>query len=365
MTQRLLAITLLVAVLVAGACAQTDEASALAAARSLSQAFTAVARRITPAVVNISSTRVERSRNVGMPGFMQRMFPELMVPDQMVTSLGSGVVLRPDGHIVTNYHVIEGAQEITVTLADGREFAATVVGQDPFTDLAVIHIAASGLAYAEFGDSDRLEVGEWVVAVGSPLGLPQTVTAGIVSAKGRKNIGLQGYEDFIQTDAAINPGNSGGALVDLEGRLVGINTAIASEGGGYDGVCFATPVTVVRPVVDALIRDGHIVRPWIGIRPRTLDRDLARRYRLDLTGGVFIEAMIRNSPAHQGGLRPGDVITGWQGQEVRSAADLARLIQATSIGSQVELAVVRGGQTYRAPLTIRQLPDTLVVSGVL
>lgn len=363
---RKLLTTILVAMTVAGALgAQSEDATALAAARSLSRAFTAVARKVTPAVVNISSTRVERSRTMGLPPFMQRMFPELMVPDQMVTSLGSGVIIRPDGFIVTNCHVIEGAEEITVRLADEREFAATVVGQDAFTDLAVIQIGASGLPYAEFGDSDRLEVGEWVVAVGSPLGLPQTVTAGIVSAKGRKNIGLQGYEDFIQTDAAINPGNSGGALVDLDGRLVGINTAIASEGGGYDGVCFATPVAVVRPVVDALIRDGRIVRPWIGIRPKTLDRELARRFGLGIANGVFVDAMFRNSPAHQAGLRPGDVITGWQGQEVRSAADLARLIQSTPIDSEVELTVIRNGQAYRARLTVRQLPDAVTVSGVL
>lgn len=363
--RKLLTTVIVTMAIAGGLSAQNDDASALAAARSLSRAFTAVARKITPAVVNISSTRVERSRTMVLPPFMQRMFPELMVPDQVVTSLGSGVIIRPDGFIVTNCHVIEGAAEVTVTLADEREFAATVVGQDPFTDLAVIRVNASGLPYAEFGDSDSLQVGEWVVAVGSPLGLPQTVTAGIVSAKGRKNIGLQGYEDFIQTDAAINPGNSGGALVDLDGRLVGINTAIASEGGGYDGVCFATPVAVVRPVVEALIREGRIVRPWVGIRPKTLDRDLARRYGLDLTGGVFIDAMIRNSPAHQAGLRPGDVITGWQGQEVKSAADLARLIQSTPIGSQVELVVIRGGQAYRAQLTIRQLPDAVTVSGVL
>jgi Do/DeqQ family serine protease len=355
----------LVAFLGTAAGAQVDDAAALAAARSLSQAFAAVARKITPAVVNISSTRVERGRDSGMPGFMRRMFPEMMLPDQTVISLGSGVILRPDGYIVTNCHVIEGAEEITVRLGDDREFAAEVVGQDPFTDLAVIRIGTTGLQYAECGDSDRLEVGEWVIAVGSPLGLAQTVTAGIVSAKGRKNIGLQGFEDFIQTDAAINRGNSGGALVDLDGRLVGINTAIASEGGGYDGVCFATPVAAVRPVVDALIRDGHIVRPWAGIQPKTVDHTLATRFGLGVEAGVFVSGLFGNSPAHQGGLRPGDVITKWQGQDVRSTADLSRLIQATAIGAQVELVVVRGGQSYRAPLTVRQLPAEVMTPGVL
>ena len=341
----------------------------LEAAKELGRAFASVAKKITPAVVNISSTRVERRTRMPISPLFRGLFPEFrdmfVEPPREIRSLGSGVIIRPEGYIVTNSHVIEGAQQITVKLADETEHEATIVGQDPFTDLAVIKIEGEDLPVAHFGDSDKLEVGEWVIAVGSPLGLAQTVTAGIVSAKGRKNIGIQGYEDFIQTDAAINPGNSGGALVNLDGKLIGINTAIASEGGGYDGICFATPSAIVWAVVDALIRDGQIRRPWIGIIPRNVDSGLAGRLGLPGRAGVLIYNMIRNSPAHLAKLAPGDAIVEWGDNDVKTRADLVDLVQATPIGQTVNLIIMRKGKRYRATVEVKERPQSVQVKGVL
>jgi len=239
------------------------------------------------------------------------------------------------------------------------------VGQDPFTDLAVIRVDASDLPVLAFADSSKLQVGEWVIAVGSPLGLAQTVTAGIVSATGRRDIGITDYEDFIQTDAAINPGNSGGALVNLDGELVGINTAIASEGGGYDGVCFAIPAAVVFPVTDALIRDGKIIRPYLGLTPKTLDRRTAQRLGLTDGGGVLVVNMIRNSPAHRAGLAPRDIILKWAGESVRGRTELVDKVQATAIGSEVVVVILRQGKQYRASVTIQERPANIRLKGVL
>ncbi len=360
---------------VAGAYAQQpavatgSAAAGLETAKALNHAFAAVARKVRPAVVNISSTRVEQGRRVAASPLFHNLFPDfgdmLVEPAREVRSLGSGVIIRPDGYIVTNCHVVQGAQQITVRLHDEAEYAATVVGQDAFTDLAVVRIEARSLTPAAFGDAGKLEVGEWVIAVGSPLGLAQTVTAGIVSATGRKNIGIQGFENFIQTDAAINPGNSGGALVNLDGELVGINTAIASEGGGYDGVCFATPTSTVWPVVEALIRDGRIRRPWIGVVPRNLEGREATRLGLTEAAGVQIQNMIRNGPAHLAKLSPGDVIVKWQDKPVKTRAELADLVQATPIGNQAELVIVRAGKYYRAPVTMAERPTGLGARGVL
>lgn len=339
---------------------------AIASARELSRAFIEVARKVTPAVVNISSTRVEAGRRIPMsPLFRQFFGDDLVEPPREVQSLGSGVIVRPDGYIVTNCHVIQGAQEIKVKLSDDREFDAHLVGQDPYTDLAVVRIDATGLPILPFGKSDDLQVGEWVIAVGSPLGLSGTVTAGIVSAKGRKNVGILDYEDFIQTDAAINPGNSGGALVNLDGQLVGINTAIASEGGGYDGVCFATPSAVVWPVVDALIRDGRIRRPWLGIIARDLDARLAQRLGCPDTSGALISNMVRNGPAHRAKLLPGDVVVMFGDRPVKSRADLQRLIQNSAVGTATTVTILRQGETLQLNVTVGERPSSVETKGIL
>jgi serine protease Do len=338
----------------------------IAAARQLGQAFAEVARKVTPAVVNISSTRVEGGRRIPMSPLFREFFgDDLVEPTREVQSLGSGVIVRPDGYIVTNCHVIQGAQEIKVKLSDEREFDARLVGQDPYTDLAVVRIDATGLPILPFGKSDELQVGEWVVAVGSPLGLSGTVTAGIVSAKGRKNVGILDDEDFIQTDAAINPGNSGGALVNLDGKLVGINTAIASEGGGYDGVCFATPSAVVWPVADALIRDGRIRRPWLGIIARDLDARLAQRLGCPDNSGALISNMVRNAPAHRGKLLPGDVVVMFGDSAVKSRADLQRLIRNTAVGTATTVTIYRQGEKQQVSITVGERPSSVETKGML
>ncbi len=344
------------------------QSPALLVAKSLSSAFAEVAAHVTPAVVNISSTRVEPGRRLPSSSLFRDFFPEfldMVEPPREVQSLGSGVILRPDGYIVTNCHVIQGAQENTVKLASEVEYPARLVGQDPFTDLAVIKIDATNLPTVSLGDSTRLRVGEWVIAVGSPLGLAQTVTQGIVSALGRRNIGITDYEDFIQTDAAINPGNSGGALVNLDGELVGINTAIASEGGGYDGVCFAIPSSVVKTVTDALIRDGKIQRPWIGLMSRELRKDQWERLGVAERSGVFVYNLVRNGPAHRAQLQPGDVLLKWGSEPLTGRAKLSELVQKTPIGTKVTVLLKRNGQRYTAEITIGERPANVQMKGLL
>jgi Do/DeqQ family serine protease len=341
------------------------QSKATAAARELSEAFAAAAAIIRPAVVNISTHRVEKGRRAAVPSIFGDLFGDMLVsPDREVASLGSGVIIRPDGYVVTNCHVVAGAEEITVSLADETEYQARLIGQDAYTDLAVVKIDATGLPVARFGDSETLKVGEWVIAIGSPLGLAQTVTAGIVSATGRSNVGIESYENFIQTDAAINPGNSGGALADLDGKLIGINTAIASEGGGYDGVCFATPSATVSPVVDALIKSGSIRRPWIGLIPKTVDRRALTRSGLDVSGAISVSGLVRGGPAHQAHLSGGDILTEWNGNTLRNTADLSRLVQSTAIGSVAKIKLYRQGQCYEASLTVGERPQSVRTMGV-
>jgi len=361
---RLVTLSILVVLLLAVSplLAQTKAA---VTARELSDAFAGAAAKVRPAVVNISSTRVEKGRRPAMPSLWQDMFGDmLMTPDREVASLGSGVIIRADGYVVTNCHVVAGAEEIVVTLGDKTEYEGKLVGQDAYTDLAVVKIDATNLPTTPFGDSETLRVGEWVIAVGSPLGLAQTVTAGIVSATGRSDVGIESYEDFIQTDAAINPGNSGGALADLEGKLVGINTAIASEGGGYDGVCFAIPAVTVWPVVEALIKHGSIRRPWIGVIPKTLDKRALAHLGLDVTGGVTVSALVRGGPAQRAGIANRDVLTAWNGTEVKTTTDLSRLIQTAAIGSVAKITLYRGQQCYTAPVTVGERPPTARTMGV-
>lgn len=347
--------------------APAPASAALQGLRALSSAFVEVSKRVTPAVVNISSTRVERPRSSQMPG-LRAFFPDLgdlfEQPAREVVSLGSGVIMRADGYIVTNWHVVQGAQEITVTLSDNRELEGRVVGQDAFTDVAVLKIAATGLPVAQFSDSDALQVGEWVLAIGSPMGFSQTVTSGIVSATRRRDVGISGVESFIQTDAAINPGNSGGALVNLDGKVVGINTAIVSEGGHYEGICFATPTSIVLPVVQALMRDGSIRRSYIGVVPRTVNRDLARRLSLSIQAGAVVTGILRNSPARQAGVQAGDVIVAWNDREVQNVADLAGLIQATTPGTGVKISVMRDGKRYSGQVVVGERPQDLQTRGV-
>ncbi|MGD9498551.1 MAG: S1C family serine protease [Armatimonadota bacterium] len=353
-------LALLVCALIAQAVSAqaVEEQQALASAEQVSRAFAIAARAVIPAVVNISTTTVVPGRvSPLLREFFGREFEELLRgPDREVHSLGSGCLISAQGHVITNAHVVQGAQQITVTLADEREFEARLVGMDPATDLAIIKIEGEGLPFVRWGDSSTLQVGEWVLAIGSPFGLSHTVTAGIVSATGRSETGIIGYEDLIQTDAAINPGNSGGPLVNLRGELVGINTAIASQSGGSVGVGFAVPSALARSVAHQLIESGRVVRGWIGIIPRELTDELIARYALTIRSGVFVEAVYRDHPAVRAGIAPGDVITMWGGEPVTSVAQLGRLVANTPPGSAVTVTWRRGNQQYSQAVTVAQQP---------
>jgi len=336
-----------------------EELQAIDTASSLSRAFAAAARVASPAVVNISTTTV-------VPGgsgpllreFFGRGFEDMLRRrSREVHSLGSGCLISAEGHIITNNHVVAGASEIAVMLADERELPARVLGADPATDLAIVKIEAEGLPWLRWGDSAELGVGEWVVAIGSPFGLARTVTSGIVSATGRTDIGIIGYEDLIQTDAAINPGNSGGALVDLRGELVGINTAIASKSGSNAGVGFAVPSNMARSVARQLIEEGHVIRGWIGVIPRELSPELIRRYVPGATHGVFVEAIYRRHPAATAGVQPGDVITHWAGEAISSVGQLGRSIADAEIGSEVQAALIRGREAITVTITVGEQPE--------
>ncbi|MFQ3573314.1 MAG: Do family serine endopeptidase, partial [Thermodesulfovibrionales bacterium] len=272
------------------------------------QALAEVASAVKPSVVNISSTKTIRTPGFQNPffndPFFRRFFGEefrfFERPREFRQSgLGSGVIVDKDGYILTNYHVIKGADEITVKLSDKREFKGKIIGSDPKTDIAVIKIQAERLPAIKWGDSDKLKVGEMVLAIGNPFGLNQTVTSGIISATGRANVGIADYEDFIQTDAAINPGNSGGALVNIKGELVGINTAIFSTSGGYMGIGFAIPSNMVKVVMDNLIKKGKVIRGWLGVSIQQITPELAKQFGLKDDKGVLVGDVIEDSPAEK------------------------------------------------------------------
>jgi Do/DeqQ family serine protease len=297
-----------------------------------------------PAVVNVYSERVVRVPSVQkVPPNLSPYFGDMWnsYRDRVERSLGSGVIYDDKGHIVTNYHVIAEATQINVQLRDGREAPAEVVGTDQDTDLAVLHIKLAHLPEIKMGRSDRLRVGDPVLAIGNPMGLGQTVTQGIISATGRGRLGVSTFESFIQTDAAINFGNSGGALVDDRGELIGINTAIIARNAGIEGIGFAIPVDLVRGVVDAILSKGRVIRGWIGIRPQSLKPEECRQFGFP-EGSVIVTAVYRSGPAASGGVQPGDVITQVNGQAVNGAEDLLSRIASQTPGQSVQLTIRRG-----------------------
>jgi serine protease Do len=331
---------------------RTGRPSAPAVAPAAFPDFSGVATRAVAGVVNISSLQEVRMPN---SPFASDPFFRYFFGDQneffgsrsrRSLSLGSGVVVSTDGYIVTNNHVIgDNVREVSAVLPDKREMHGTIVGTDPTTDIAVVRISATGLPVVPWGDSSKLKVGQWVLAIGSPFQLNQTVTLGIVSAVGRANVGVAEYEDFIQTDAAINPGNSGGALIDAQGNLVGINTAIYTESGGYQGVGFAVPSNLARRVVDELIKHGEVQRGSIGgLELATLTTQLADQYGLRDTRGALVLRMARASSAYEAGLRPGDVIVAFNGQTVDDTGRLLRLIADAKIGTTATIAISRDGR---------------------
>jgi serine protease Do len=321
--------------------------------------FTRVAGQAVRGVANISSVQVVRRQSSPLDDPFFRYFfgdaDDLFGSrDRRSLSLGSGVVVSADGYVVTNNHVVgENVREITVALGDKRELHGRVVGTDAATDIALLKLAVTGLPVVPWGDSDKLQVGEWVLAIGSPFQLSQTVTAGIVSATRRSNVGFAEYEDFIQTDAAINPGNSGGALVNSRGELIGINTGIFSQSGGYQGVGFAVPSNLVRHVVDDLRKYGAVRRGSIGaVAFDRLTPRLAEDLGVQNTEGAVVVRMLRNSQAYQAGIRPGDVIIAFNNQAIQDPSQLNRLLADAQVGRTATLRVVREGRTLdiRVPI---------------
>ena len=295
--------------------------------------YSAAAERAAPAVVSIVASKMARPNpHLNDPRF--RFFFGDREP-QAQTGLGSGVIVAPEGYLLTNHHVIEGADEIEVQLADGRSAAARVIGTDPETDLAVLKIELDALPVLAFGDLPSLRVGDVVLAIGNPFNVGQTVTSGIVSALGRNRLGLSTFENFIQTDAAINPGNSGGALVDVQGRLVGINTAIFSRTGGSLGIGFAIPADTAAQVLDSLVRDGQVRRGWLGVEQRDLTPEFAQNFQLPVNQGVLITGVLRDGPASRGGVKPGDVVLRVGDTAVASTNQLLAAVAALRPQSEV------------------------------
>jgi Do/DeqQ family serine protease len=302
-----------------------------------------------PAVVNIHTTkRIVAPRIALPPDPALRKFFEQMPgykQQQQATSLGSGVIVSAAGHIVTNFHVINGADEILVALHDGRQTSAKVIGVDPDSDLAVLKIQLPALHALGFMTDEMPRVGDVVLAIGNPFGVGQTITMGIVSALGRQGLGINTYENFIQTDAAINPGNSGGALIDTLGRLVGINTAIYSKTGGSLGIGFAIPAGAAQKVLEQIIAHGHVKRGWLGIEPQDMTADLAKAFGLERPSGVIIAGLLRDGPGAKGGLRVGDIVQTMDGRPVGDTPKLMARIAAKEPGEKIELGVYRNGKT--------------------
>ena len=314
-------------------------------AQKISQAFSEIAEKSSSAVVYIETERVVSRGQVPFPFFDDELFRRYFAPPRFrERGAGSGFIISKDGYIVTNNHVIEGAQKITVKLADGRTFKAEVVGKDSFSDLALLKIPADNLPVLPLGDSNLLRVGEWVIAIGNPFGLTHTVTVGVVSAKGRSGIGITDVEDFIQTDAAINPGNSGGPLLNLKGEVIGVNTAIFTRSGGYMGIGFAIPINLVKNVVEQLKTKGKVERGWLGVVIQDLTTDLAKELGIKATEGVLITEVMEDSPAKKAGLKENDVIVSFNGKPVKSASELRSLVLQTKPGTTVELEILRGAE---------------------
>jgi Do/DeqQ family serine protease len=319
--------------------------------------YAAAARRAAPSVVSIAASHgAQRNARSDDPWF--RFFFGDRAPQQQQAQigLGSGVIVSPDGYLLTNNHVVDGASDIDVQLSDGREAHAKLVGTDPDSDVAVLKIDLDRLPAIGFGNAEALQVGDVVLAIGNPFNVGQTVTSGIVSALGRNQLGINTFENFIQTDAAINPGNSGGALVDANGNLVGINTAIFSRSGGSLGIGFAIPVTTARQVMDSLIRDGVVTRGWIGVEPRDLTPEFAENFRLPVMHGVLITGVLRNGPAAQGGIKPGDVVTKVAEAPVANTAQLLSAVAALKPRSQAVIGVQRGDKALQVTVTVAQRP---------
>lgn len=334
------------------------------------ETFISVARLAKASVVNISSSQKPAQSSEGPLNpffndpFFRRFFGEeerrLPVPkERREQGLGSGVIVSADGHIITNNHVVEKADDIKVLLPDKRTFKAKVIGTDPKTDVAIIKIDATNLPVLSWGDSNQLQVGELVLAVGNPFGLNQTVTMGIISAVGRANMGIVDYEDFIQTDAAINPGNSGGALVNLQGELIGINSAIFSRTGGNMGIGFAIPSNMAKTVMNSLVKYGKVVRGWLGVSIQEINQDLAKEFGAPDTRGALVADVMEDSPAAKGKLQRGDIITAYNGTEIKDPAHLRSLVADTAPETTVTVTILRDKHSKDVKLAVGELPKDM------
>ena len=310
-------------------------------------------RKAAPAVVSINTSA---SHPLANDPWFRFFFGDRSDMQQQQTGLGSGVIVSPDGYVLTNNHVVEGADAIEVVLQDARRTTAQVIGTDPESDLAVLKLTLDKLPVMTLGNSDALQVGDQVLAIGNPFGVGQTVTSGIVSALGRNQLGINTFENFIQTDAAINPGNSGGALTDINGNLMGINTAIYSRSGGSMGIGFAIPVSTAKQVMESIVKNGQVVRGWIGVEPNELTPELAQTFGIQSAQGVIVTGVLNSGPAAEAGIRPGDVITQVAGQPVRTVSELLTRIAGLTPGQATPFALQRQGQAVEVSVTPAQRP---------
>ena len=371
---RMLAAILLVLSCAANSFASDIDDQNIALLDRTAKAFAAVVKKAVSAVVFVRVEKTVESRGTASPfqfqdpfdffndPFFERFFgphfqPRRRMPRKFQQrGQGSGFIISKDGYILINNHVVGDADLIKVKLSDGREFKAKVIGTDPQSDVAVIKIDATNLPVLRLGDSDKLEVGEWVIAIGNPFGLSQTVTVGVVSAKGRSRIGINDYEDFIQTDAAINPGNSGGPLVNIHGEAVGMNTAIFSRSGGYMGIGFAIPINMAKAIKDQLLKKGKVTRGWLGVVIQDIDEELAKSFGLEKTEGVLIAEVSEGSPAEKAGLKQGDIILRLNGKKVDDLGELRNKIALTAPGTKVKLEVLRENKRRTIQVTIGEQP---------
>lgn len=346
----------------------SEEPAAISREIKSATSYAPVVQKVAPSVVNIFSTRVIKEPSFLHPFFddptFRRFFGDRFGPSdrqprqRRAQNLGSGVIVSADGFILTNNHVVDGADEVEVALSDGKtRYTAKVVGGDPQTDIAILKVDANNLPAITITDSDKLEVGDLVLAIGNPFGVGQTVTRGIVSATGRGGFGIVDYEDFIQTDAAINPGNSGGALVDAEGRLVGVNTAILSRSGGSQGVGLAVPINLARNVMERLVDDGKFTRGFLGVNIQAITPDLATEFKLPDQSGALVSGVFPDTPAAKAGIKEGDVIVEFNGKKVADNRQLRLMVAQTLPGTRVDLKFIRDGRQRTVKLQVDELPD--------
>jgi len=350
-------------------CPVGSDALRLVSEKDWSKGFVEVAKKVQPSVVSIRSERtvtVQPWEGFGKDFFKGTPFEDFFKghggppSKQKQMGEGSGVIVDSKGYVLTNYHVVAEADKLTVRLFDGRELQGTIQGTDPKTDLAVVHVEAKDLPVATLGDSDKLQVGEWAIAIGSPFGLEETVTVGVISAKGRTGLGTGTYEDFIQTDASINPGNSGGPLVNIDGEVVGINAMIIQPG---QGIGFAIPINLAKKIMTELIAKGKVIRPWVGIGLQDLSPDLMKSFDLKEKEGALISQVFEGSPAEKAGLKGGDVIVEIDGKKIKNSQDVVHEVLKREIGQQIRFEVIREGKRVEISVTTAQMPEKIGERG--